>query len=446
MAVNVQAAQAAVQTFRTRFLVSTLARRVLNGVCWTVIGTGLARGLSLLASIAIARFLGKAEFGALGMVQSTVGMFGAVAGLGLGTTATKYVAQYRFTDPERAGRIIRLSTIVSWTASALMTLALLLCSPWLATNSLHAPQLATPLRLGSLLILLGGVNGAQTGALAGFEAFRSIAKINGSVGLLNFPLLALAAYFWGLNGAVCGLVMTLAVNCLLNFAVLRAQMRREAIPKAPAGAFGEVPIIWSFSLPVTLTSLLLGPANWASAALLASAPGGYAALGAFSAANQCRTIVILVPAMLAGVAMPTLSSLHGLADLRGYRKVLLLNLSATAAVAGVVASAIALSARPIAATYGRAFADSVPVIRWMALSGFLVAINSLAALVLESLGRAWTGLVFCLLCAVSLVIWAYALVPSHGAYGLALANALAYGLHTVWQGAFIYRLLKSQAA
>jgi O-antigen/teichoic acid export membrane protein len=167
-------------------------------------------------------------------------------------------------------------------------------------------------------------------------------------------------------------------------------------------------------------------------------------LGAFSAANQCRTIVILVPAMLAGVTMPMLANLYALADLKGYRKVLLLNLAATALVAGGAAAVIALFSGTIAATYGRAFSDAVPVIRWMALSGFLIAINSIVGLVLESLGRAWTGLVFCALCSLSLVIWAYALVPSRGAYGLAVANAATYALHTVWQGAYIFRLLRSK--
>jgi O-antigen/teichoic acid export membrane protein len=424
--------------------VSGLARRVLQGICWTAVGTGLARGLGLLASIAVARLLGKAEFGAFGMIQSTVGMFGAIAGLGLGTTATKYVAQYRSTDLERVGRIIRLSRIVSWTASAAMAVFLLLSAPALAARSLNAPELALPLRIASLLILLGGVNGAQTGALAGFEAFADIAKINSAVGLLNFPMLTAGAYFGGLNGAVWGLSLNLGANCVLNYLVLRRQMRRSGVPDSAAGALSEFPIVWRFSLPVTLMSLLLAPANWAASALLASSPGGYAALGAFSAANQCRTIVILVPAMLAGVTMPMLANLYALADLKGYRKVLLLNLAATALVAGGAAAVIALFSGTIAATYGRAFSDAVPVIRWMALSGFLIAINSIVGLVLESLGRAWTGLVFCALCSLSLVIWAYALVPSRGAYGLAVANAATYALHTVWQGAYIFRLLRSK--
>ena len=42
------------------------------------------------------------------------------------------------------------------------------------------------LRWGSLLLLLGGVDGAQTGALAGFEAFKTIARVNLIAGLAAF--------------------------------------------------------------------------------------------------------------------------------------------------------------------------------------------------------------------------------------------------------------------
>ncbi len=53
--------------------------------------------------------LGKEEFGKLGIVQSTVGMFQVFAGFGLGLTATKYVAEFRDSDPAKTGRIIGLS-------------------------------------------------------------------------------------------------------------------------------------------------------------------------------------------------------------------------------------------------------------------------------------------------------------------------------------------------
>ena len=47
------------------------------------------------------------------MIQSTVGMFGVFAGFGLGLTATKHVAEFRQSDPERDGLIIGLSALIA---------------------------------------------------------------------------------------------------------------------------------------------------------------------------------------------------------------------------------------------------------------------------------------------------------------------------------------------
>src|ERR1035438_1477658 len=83
----------------------SLRERFTYGVIWSLAGAVVSRGFLLAASVVCARFLGKEGFGALGMIQSTAGMFGIFAGLGLGLTATKYVSEFRRQDPMRAGRI-----------------------------------------------------------------------------------------------------------------------------------------------------------------------------------------------------------------------------------------------------------------------------------------------------------------------------------------------------
>jgi len=56
---------------------------------WSMAGAVISRGLMLVASIFVARMLGKTGFGELGMIQSTVGMFGVFAGFGLGLNCNK---------------------------------------------------------------------------------------------------------------------------------------------------------------------------------------------------------------------------------------------------------------------------------------------------------------------------------------------------------------------
>jgi len=72
-----------------------LLGRFVVGAFWSVAGALISRGFLLAASVVCAWFLGKEGFGALGMIQSTTGMLGVLAGLGLGITATKYVSELR---------------------------------------------------------------------------------------------------------------------------------------------------------------------------------------------------------------------------------------------------------------------------------------------------------------------------------------------------------------
>ena len=144
---------------------SPLGYRLARGAFWSLAGALISRGLGLAAWIIVARVLGKEGFGELGIIQSTVGMFGVLAGFGLGMTATKHVAEFRATDPARAGRIIGMSAVVAFVSAGIMTGLLFALAPWLADRALAAPHLAGLLRLGSLLLLFNALNGAQTGAL-----------------------------------------------------------------------------------------------------------------------------------------------------------------------------------------------------------------------------------------------------------------------------------------
>ena len=82
----------------------TIRSRLAHGVLWSLVGAVASQAFSLVAQIIAAHILGKSDFGRLGIINNTAGMFGVLAGFGLGLAATKFIAQYRITDPERAGR------------------------------------------------------------------------------------------------------------------------------------------------------------------------------------------------------------------------------------------------------------------------------------------------------------------------------------------------------
>ena len=140
--------------FKARLEASPLATRLIRGTFWSLIGTVLSRSLGLLASIFVARMIGKVGMGELGIVQSTVGMFSTLAGLGLGLTATKHVAEHRVGNPVRVGETIGLLSLISWGSGLGMTLVILFLSPWLARHTLAAttsPMNCSPVRCCSCL-------------------------------------------------------------------------------------------------------------------------------------------------------------------------------------------------------------------------------------------------------------------------------------------------------
>jgi len=271
-------------------------------------GAVISRGLMLAATILVARVLGKTGYGELGMIQSTVGMFGVFAGFGLGLTATKHVAEFRLSDSDRAGRIIGLSGLFAMLTGGLMALGLFIFAPWLSEHTINAPHLSGVLRIGSLILFINALNGAQTGALSGFEAFKTIARVNLFVGLISFPILVCGAWFGGLTGAVWALAINLSVNWLLNHLALRKETHRYKIPFTFRNCSREMSVLWAFSLPAVLCGAMVGPVRWACYAMLVNQPEGYSNMGIFTAALAFQTLLLFASGMLSAPLLSMLSN------------------------------------------------------------------------------------------------------------------------------------------
>src|SRR4051812_46502770 len=113
--------QARAVELKSRFRSSALAQRVLSGALWSLGGAISGKGLSLLSSIYAARMLGKERFGEFGIIQNSIASFGLAAGLGFGLAATKYVAEFRTTDPARVARILALAQRITYFTSIVTT-------------------------------------------------------------------------------------------------------------------------------------------------------------------------------------------------------------------------------------------------------------------------------------------------------------------------------------
>src|SRR5215472_10010244 len=106
--------------FGARLVRRMLLNRLVRGTFWSLSGAVAARTFGLLSSLIVARILGTSGFGELGLIQSTIGMLGTLGGFGLGLTSTKYVAEFRTSDPTAAGRMISVAYVGALSATVLL--------------------------------------------------------------------------------------------------------------------------------------------------------------------------------------------------------------------------------------------------------------------------------------------------------------------------------------
>lgn len=427
-----------VQLIKDRLAESPIAYRLARGAFWSFIGGAGSRAFTLATTIIIARLLGREGYGEIGMVQSTLGTFGILAGFGLGSTATKYIAEYRSRNPEKAGRILNLTIAVSLISGGMIMLGFLAVSPWLAAQTLNRPALTPLLRAGALLLFISTLEGVQSAALSGFESFRAITKINIWQGLAAPAITIPCVIFYGVQGAIAAFTLNAALGLILSSVSLKRACEANKIPcRYTNSVWEEAPIIWKFAVPGMMSSLFFIPATWITNIILANQPDGYAELGLFNAAHQWRMVIIFLPAVLMSAMLPVLAETHGRENRSDFRKTLTLNLRATWVVSLPLTVVVVIAGKHLAALFGKQFLGSAPIISVLMISCFLYVVNTTIGFALVGSGRMWIGTMMNFVWALMLVMSSLILVPHLGGLGMAYAYLLSYLLHTLLQMIYV---------
>lgn len=427
----------ALHELRARLESTSIGKRLLHGAFWSTMGTVASRMLALLAAILAARILGKTHYGELGIIQSTVGMFGTLAGFGMGTTTAKYVAELREKDQEKAGRVIALSSLVSWVASSLLAIGLVFSASWLCKNTLAAPHLTRDLQLSALLLLLSGVNGAQIGVLFGFEAFKAVARVNFLAGLLNFPMVVGGALMFGLPGIIGGMIVAQGAGCVLNRFALKGEASRNNIPISYASCLTELPVVWQFSVPAVLAHVVISIVNWMAASMLVRQPNGYSEMGAYNAANQWFNALMWLPYMFSTAVLPIFSERLGAGDRPGSIKLLRMSLKVNALAALPFVILGTLLSPFIMACYGTGFRSAWPTLIPVLMAAGLLSIDIPAGELITASGRMWAGFAANLVWG-GLYLGVNLLLLRWGSLGLASSRMVAYVAHVAWAYSYSY--------
>lgn len=420
---------------------SGLRWRIASGVFWAFVATVVSQASGLLRAILPARILGVDPYGQFVTLQSTLGLFASLAGLGLGTTATKYVSQLRHTDPERVGRILGLCSILTSATSGLLSVALLLFAGKFSELVFGNGALAPELRIGALYVFFFTINGYQVGALAGFEAFSALAWATILQSALSIVIMFGLTWLWKLPGAMLALGMTALMAWIIQGIALRCQSRRQGIRISYFRISREWCVFREFALPAALSGVLGGVVTAGGIALLVRQPNGLVQAAIFGAATTIRSIALFAPGVLTRVTLPVLSNLQGNQSHRPFRRTFWSSLSLAGGFTLGAGILLFAGAPWLLRLFGEQYVVGRAVVGLALASAVLemVAVNFFQ--VLYSHGRIWTHLAITGVWTTVILGVTMVLAPQYGATGLAFAYLVAWACSSVSYGFVVWRLL-----
>lgn len=406
----------------------SIATNFAIGAFWALVGAVVSRGLTLASSVLAGRLLGTTGFGEVAMIQSTQGLFGIVAGAGMGLAATKFVAESRSTDLAKSGRCVTLATTIALISGTLMALVLLLLSRVIGSTVLTAPHLTLELQVATGLVLFGTISGVQTGALVGFGDFRTLAVLSSIRAVCLCVFLIAGIELGGVLGGVIGLVLTEGIAVFANHVALRRLLPEAITWPDRAAARSELMTMCRFSGLSLLGSVCTMSAMWFANVLLVAQPAGYAALGVFNAAERWRQLLLFLPASFSPVILALLSNLHGTNDPGAYRRLFGLNLAVSVGVVVIPSIGVILCASSAMGLFGNEYRDGRMTLVILAASSVAMVLNNLLGQVLVSKGDMMGRFVLDVLLAAVLVVASWQLIPIYREQGMALGSLIAFAL------------------
>lgn len=407
-----------------------------------MLGSGVHLGAGMLASFAGARLLGAAQFGELSITRTTLYTFTLIGGASLGAAASRAIAALRMTDPERAGRVLRvlldLGLIVSAVAAAgCLALAIPL------SRQLGAPHLATTVALTAPAVVFTAMSAVQVGALHGFEAFGVAGRLLAAEGILTSALLTGGMWIGGVRGGIAGIVVAAAGAWLLRHRALRKIHETHGVSlRGRHRIIAEWPLLRTLVVPSALFALVSQPFAWLARALLARGPLGLAEVGVFSVAFSWGAAVLTVSGQITRPAMPILTNLLAHGDTAAFKRTLRDTLLLAFGAALLVALPVMALSPWIVRAYGSHFATGALVLCAVAFSSVLGSISAALRSALIARGDVWGQVLQSLLWGFTLIL-VFQLLRRHGALALAVAYNVAFLATLVAQGVIAASALQS---
>lgn len=408
-----------------------LYARFMNAALWSVLSAVSSSGINLLAMMVLARILGKEQYGQLAVIQSTLVMAGVFAGIGLSSTAMRYVAELRQEAPARLGNLLyRLQAITAYVAAA-FTLLMALFSSELGSGVFGEEGIGHLLALAVISVFFVSLDSLYKGILLGLEETKvfAIASVSGS--MLTAPILIVGGIAFGLVGVACAISVGALLQCTISRYLTFKLFPAHQISIRKNADSAEWQVIKDFALPSFLSGLIYPLVYWLSNVLLVRTSLGFAEMALLGIAMQWYNAIMFLPNYAGRIVLPILTISHAEKKKSEVVAVIKLGVLANLLVTIPVSLGVALLSNMIMTTYGPGFLEGGAVLALAALVAVIVVSIAPVGQYLAAVNRMWVGLMMNFAWAIVFLLSVISLVR-YGAIGIIASFGIAYVAHGVW--------------
>ena len=414
---------------------------VARGASYLIIMNIAITAISLAAFAIIARLISREEMGGLAVLTLVSSGAQLLAGLGLGSTAIKFVSSSQATgDYEKMRQAGYECLTITGLGLMVLIVAIYSSADVLASSLLGSTSRATLLRLLTLEIGANGIGASLVSILYGLRKFKVISLSNmASFAVRQSLVVMFLELGWGLPGIVIGW----GIGDSLNSLVLGGFTRKFLGP--PKFGFGFVRLL-KFSAPLFLGGAANYAWTWFDRALLLPFVS-LAQLGSYNVAVTAFGALHSMPSSISGTLFPFYSHLYsdGSSD------------SQTAGLENAVRTAsryvsfliipvsvgLAVTALPAATLFaGNNYADAASPLAILSVSFAVACLGTALSQIFVVLGKTITSAIVTILSVLIPFFLGILLISNFGVLGAAMARGISLIVALVLSVLILRRILK----
>ncbi len=256
--------------------------------------------------IIFARVLTKSEFGDWGYLWGILMSLMMFVDGPWSAAVTKYVAEYREREKEKAGQVI-----------ALYFSFMVICSFLIIIPALLAPQIAKTLNHENLskafvflfcsIIPLGFLSQIK-GVINGVEEFKLNSVMLPLLAGIDFSVKLLGFFWKSFDGLVCALLVSAVIQLLIASVFCKYAMNKHGIFVVWKNCWHMSGKIVNYTIPSLFYILITCSGSILVPSFFLATPGGSETLAEYSVLLQLQAIVSFLPLMLATPMLATISN------------------------------------------------------------------------------------------------------------------------------------------